>query len=39
MVPNYHKVRHAIPVHNNGKLDTHALREDKSDLIPAEQLK
>ena len=39
MVPNYYKVRKAMPVHNNGKLDNQSLREDREDLISADQLK
>lgn len=38
MVPHYYKARTTMPVHTNGKLDAHALREDREDLIPAIEL-
>ena len=38
MVPHYYKVRGSMPVHNNGKLDARALREERDGLIPAEEL-
>lgn len=38
MIPNFYKVRSAMPVHTNGKLDTHALRDDRENLIPADSL-
>ena len=39
MIPNYYKIREAMPVHNNGKLDNQTLREDRDDLIPADQFR
>ena len=38
MIPRYYKVRESMPVHTNGKLDAHALRDDKDSLIPSNQL-
>ena len=38
MIPRYYKVRESMPVHTNGKLDAHALRDDREGLIPAKQL-
>ena len=39
MIPHYYKARLNMPVHNNGKLDTRALRNDKEGLVPAEEIK
>ena len=33
MVPDFYKVRSSMPVHNNGKRDVAALRNDKDGLI------
>ena len=38
MIPHFYKVRESMPVHTNGKLDAHALREERDGLIPAEEL-
>ena len=38
MVPDYYKIRTSMPVHNNGKRDVHALREDRENMIPASSL-
>ena len=39
MVPEHYKIRTAMPVHNNGKMDVAALRNDREELIPAERLR
>ena len=33
MVPQYYKIRNAMPVHSNGKRDVQALKNDVKDLI------
>ena len=33
MVSDYYKIRSSMPVHNNGKRDVAALRNDKDDQI------
>lgn len=38
MVPDFYKIRSAMPVHNNGKRDVAALRNDMVDLIPTNDL-
>ncbi len=38
MIPDFYKARATMPVHTNGKLDAHALRGDRENLIPAQQL-
>ncbi len=38
MVPTYYKVRSSMPVHNNGKRDVAALREDRENLLPADTI-
>ena len=38
MIPQYYKARTSMPVHNNGKLDVYALRDDRDNLISREQL-
>ena len=38
MIPDYYKIRGSMPVNNNGKLDNQTLRDDREDLISAEQL-
>ena len=38
MIPHYYKVRTAMPVNTNGKLDIKVLRNDREDLILAEEL-
>lgn len=38
MVPDFYKIRSSMPVHNNGKRDVAALRNDKDDLIPTRDL-
>ncbi len=35
MVPDYYKIRSAMPVHSNGKRDVESLKRDKEDLVKA----
>lgn len=37
MVPEYYKIRSSMPVHTNGKLDTETLRNDRENMISANQ--
>lgn len=39
MVPHCYKARSAMPVHANGKRDVGALREDRENLVRADQLR
>ena len=36
MIPDYYKIRDAMPVHPNGKRDAESLKKDKEDLITPE---
>lgn len=39
MIPEYYKVRQAMPVHSNGKRDVGALKKDKQDLKKLNSIK